>query len=73
MSSLEDVLMQPVLEVAPQLLGMAIRTEMGGEPVVIRLNEVERTMVFTTSEAYIAARAGSHYPAPGIALKAIGY
>ena len=39
------------------------------EPV--RLNEVERTMVFSTSEAYVAAKAGPHYPAPGIALKAM--
>lgn len=39
------------------------------EPV--RLNEVERTMVFSTAEAYVAAKAGPHYPAPGIALKAM--
>jgi len=37
----------------------------------IRLNEVERTMAFSTAEAYVAARAGSHYPAPGIALRAM--
>lgn len=37
----------------------------------IRLNEVERTMVFTTAEAYVAATAGRHYPAPGIALNAM--
>ena len=39
------------------------------EPV--RLNETERAMVFATSEAYVAAKAGVHYPAPGIALKAM--
>lgn len=37
----------------------------------IKLNEVERTMAFTTAESYIAAKAGVHYPAPGIALKAM--
>jgi 3-hydroxyacyl-CoA dehydrogenase/enoyl-CoA hydratase/3-hydroxybutyryl-CoA epimerase/enoyl-CoA isomerase len=37
----------------------------------IRLNEVERMMVFSTAEAYVAAKAGPHYPAPGIALKAM--
>ena len=39
------------------------------EPV--RLNETELAMVFATSEAYVAAKAGVHYPAPGIALKAM--
>ena len=37
----------------------------------VRLNEIERVMVFTTSEAYVSAKAGAHYPAPGIALKAM--
>ena len=37
----------------------------------IRLNDIERTMVFSTAEAYVAARAGTNYPAPGIALKAM--
>lgn len=39
------------------------------EPV--HLNETERAMVFATSEAYVAAKAGVHYPAPAIALKAM--
>jgi len=37
----------------------------------VRLNEVERNMVFSTARAYIAAEAGEHYPAPGIALDAM--
>lgn len=37
----------------------------------IKLNEIERTMVFATSEAYIAAKAGKNYPASSIALKAM--
>lgn len=37
----------------------------------VKLNDTERTMVFATSEAYLAAKAGKHYPAPSIALKAM--
>lgn len=37
----------------------------------IKLNEVEQAMVFATSEAYIAAKAGTNYPAPSIALRAM--
>lgn len=37
----------------------------------VELNEIERTMVFSTSEAYLAAKVGVHYPAPAIALKAM--
>ncbi len=37
----------------------------------VRLNEVERNMVFATARAYLAAGAGEHYPAPGIALDAM--
>lgn len=37
----------------------------------IRLNETERAMAFGTARAYVAAKAGRHYPAPGIALDAM--
>jgi 3-hydroxyacyl-CoA dehydrogenase/enoyl-CoA hydratase/3-hydroxybutyryl-CoA epimerase/enoyl-CoA isomerase len=37
----------------------------------IRLNGTERAMAFGTARAYVAAKAGRHYPAPGIALDAM--
>ena len=37
----------------------------------IELNEIEQAMVFATAEAYVAVKAGKHYPAPSIALKAM--
>ncbi len=37
----------------------------------VQLNEIERTMVFSTARARVAAEAGEHYPAPGIALDAM--
>lgn len=37
----------------------------------VQLDDIEREMVFSTARAYIAAEAGEHYPAPGIALDAM--
>jgi len=37
----------------------------------MHLNETERAMVFATARAQVAAQAGEHYPAPGIALDAM--
>ncbi len=41
MIDLAELLERPVLEVAPRLLGMTIRTRVDGAPVAVRLNEVE--------------------------------
>jgi len=35
----------------------------------LKLNEIEATMVFETSKAFIASQAGPHYPAPITAIK----
>jgi 3-hydroxyacyl-CoA dehydrogenase/enoyl-CoA hydratase/3-hydroxybutyryl-CoA epimerase/enoyl-CoA isomerase len=35
----------------------------------LKLNQVEATMVFETSKAFVAAQAGPHYPAPLTAIK----
>ena len=35
----------------------------------LKLNEVEATMVFETSKAFVAGQAGPHYPAPVTAIK----
>ena len=35
----------------------------------LKLNEVEATMVFETSKAFVASQAGPHYPAPITAIK----
>jgi 3-hydroxyacyl-CoA dehydrogenase/enoyl-CoA hydratase/3-hydroxybutyryl-CoA epimerase/enoyl-CoA isomerase len=35
----------------------------------LKLNEIEATMVFTTSIGFISAQAGPHYPAPVTAIK----
>ena len=35
----------------------------------LKLNEIEATMVFETSKAFIASQAGPHYPAPVTAIK----
>lgn len=39
--ALAELLAEPVLEVAPRLLGMRIRTELDGQPTEVTLNEVE--------------------------------
>lgn len=35
----------------------------------LKLNEIEATMVFETSKAFVASQAGPHYPAPVTAIK----
>ncbi len=35
----------------------------------LKLNEIEATMVFETSKAFVASQAGPHYPAPLTAIK----
>ena len=35
----------------------------------LKLNEIEATMVFTTSMAFVGGKAGPHYPAPVTAIK----
>jgi len=35
----------------------------------LKLNEIEATMVFETSKAFVAGKAGPHYPAPITAIK----
>ena len=35
----------------------------------LKLNEIEATMVFETSKAFVAGQAGPHYPAPVTAIK----
>ena len=35
----------------------------------LKLNEIEATMVFETSKAFVAGQAGPHYPAPVMAIK----
>ena len=35
----------------------------------LKLNEIEATMVFETSKAFVAGKAGPHYPAPVTAIK----
>ena len=35
----------------------------------LKLNEIEATMVFETSKAFVAGQAGPHYPAPFTAIK----
>jgi len=37
----------------------------------MRLDEVERNMAFSVARGYVAAAAGEHYPAPGMALDAM--
>lgn len=68
-----ELLRQSAMDVLQQCVDSKLdykkRREEKRQPV--KLNETERTMVFATSEAYIAAKAGKHYPAPSIALKAM--
>jgi len=51
--------------------GLDYRARRAGKTGPIGLSEVGRQMVFATARAHIAAEAGEHYPAPGIALEAM--
>jgi len=48
-------------------LDYAARRREKQEP--LKLNEIEATMVFETSKAFVAGKAGPHYPAPVTAIK----
>lgn len=69
MSRLRELLAQPVLEVAPRLLGMTVRTTFGGDEVVVALDEVEAYVgdQDPASHAYRGrtARNGAMFGPPG--------
>jgi len=45
------------------------RTKRQEKQEPLKLNEIEATMVFETSKAFVAGKAGPHYPAPVTAIK----
>ena len=64
---LQDAAMSLLQQCIDGKLDYAAKRREKQEP--LKLNEIEATMVFETSKAFVAGKAGPHYPAPITAIK----